>query len=241
MSTSVTINGAEMPVKDAAAAISLCAMGGPLVIEHKNNIKANTSSPLHNKQEPADITPPPSTCSSDNESQSDDNSSTGSSPSIVPVHDLITVKAVTPAPKKRNTSTTTTEITKSNKAGGGGREARVSYEEMKRLMRVYGPTKCLRNRTPKESGKSTKILSIKRKFYRWFPDFHNRFVLQEGGWYKPRIGHEEEMKVRGELRRKDQEILAAKRNAKKNASKNKLQQRQQSVGPLEQHLMSITS
>jgi len=238
MTTSVTINGAEMPVKDAAAAMSLCAMGGPLVIEHTNNTKANTSSPLHNEHEPADITPSPSTCSSDNESQSDDNSSTRSSPSI-PVHDLITVKAVTPAPKKINTSTTT-EITKSNKGGGGGREARVSYEEMKRLMRVYGPTKCLRNRTPKESGIRTKILSIKRKFYRWFPDFHNRFVLQEGGWYKPKIGHEEEMKYRGELRRKDQEVLAAKRNAKKNASKNKLQQRQQSGG-LEQHLMSIAS
>ena len=98
------------------------------------------------------------------------------------------------------------------------REAKVSFEEMKRLMRVYGPTKCLRNRTPKESGKSTKVLSIKRKFYRWFPDFNQRFVLQSGGWYKPLIGHEEEMKYREELRRKDQELLAGKRTSKKNAS-----------------------
>lgn len=97
------------------------------------------------------------------------------------------------------------------------REAKVSFEEMKRLMRVYGPTKCLRNRTPKESGKSTKVLSIKRKFYRWFPDFNQRFVLQSGGWYKPLIGHEEEMKYREELRRKDQELLAGKRTAKKNS------------------------
>lgn len=96
------------------------------------------------------------------------------------------------------------------------RDTKVSFEEMKRLMRVYGPTKCLRNRTPKDSDKSTKILSVKRKFYRWFPDLHERFVLQTGGWYKPVMGHEEEMKYREELRKKDQEVLAAKRNARKN-------------------------
>ena len=95
------------------------------------------------------------------------------------------------------------------------KDPKVSFEEMKRLMRVYGPTKCLRNRTPKESGKSTKVLSVKRKFYRWFPDFHIRFALQAGGWYKPKIGHEEEMKYREDLRNKDQGILAAKRNVKK--------------------------
>ncbi|KAL7549718.1 hypothetical protein ACHAWF_012984 [Thalassiosira exigua] len=92
---------------------------------------------------------------------------------------------------------------------------RVSFEEMKRLMRVYGPTKCLRNRTPRESGKSAKVLSVKRKFYRWFPDFHDRFVLQAGGWYKPAIGHEEEMRYREDSRREDQRLLAAKRNLKK--------------------------
>mmetsp|Transcript_1759 Transcript_1759/g.3773 ORF Transcript_1759/g.3773 Transcript_1759/m.3773 type:complete len:191 (-) Transcript_1759:104-676(-) len=100
------------------------------------------------------------------------------------------------------------------------RDPKVSFEEMKRLMRVYGPTKCLRNRTPKESGKCTKILSVKRKFYRWFPDFHERFVLQNpGAWYKPKIGHEEEMTYREDLRNADQEILAAKRNAGKNSSR----------------------
>jgi len=92
------------------------------------------------------------------------------------------------------------------------RDPKVPFEEMKRIMRVYGPTKCLRNRTPKESGKYTKILSVKRKFYRWFPDFHSRFVLQTpGNWYKPKIGHEEEMQYREELRRIDQQFLAAKR------------------------------
>merc|ERR1719272_6873 len=74
------------------------------------------------------------------------------------------------------------------------RDPAISFEEMKRLMRVYGPTKCLRNRTPKDSGKHTKNASVKRKFYRWFPDFHERFVIQfPGEWYKPKIGHGKEM------------------------------------------------
>jgi len=100
------------------------------------------------------------------------------------------------------------------------RDPRVSFEEMKRVMRVYGPIKCLRNRTPKDSGKITKVLSVKRKFYRWFPDFHERFELQPGNWYKPRIGHEMEMKYRENLRTKDQVFLAAKRvSSKKNSNK----------------------
>ena len=109
-------------------------------------------------------------------------------------------------PKKRSTSSK--------------RDPRVSFEEMKRVMRVYGPIKCLRNRTPKDSGKVTKVLSVKRKFYRWFPDFHERFELQPGNWYKPRIGHEMEMKYREDLRTIDQAFLAAKRvSSKKNSNK----------------------
>ena len=99
------------------------------------------------------------------------------------------------------------------------RDPRVSFEEMKRVMRVYGPIKCLRNRTPKDSGKVTKVLSVKRKFYRWFPDFHERFELQPGNWYKPRIGHEMEMKYREDLRTKDQTFLAVKRVSSKNSNK----------------------
>ena len=56
------------------------------------------------------------------------------------------------------------------------RDTSISFEEMQRLMRVYGPIKCLRNRTPKETGKALKIDSVKRKFYRWFPDFDSRRV-----------------------------------------------------------------
>lgn len=87
----------------------------------------------------------------------------------------------------------------------------VSYEEMKRLMWVYGPTKCLRNRTP--PGENTKAPSVRRKFYRWFPDFKERFVKGANGMYAPRIGHEEELRWREESRRRDQTLLAAKRNA----------------------------
>mmetsp|Transcript_13159 Transcript_13159/g.27003 ORF Transcript_13159/g.27003 Transcript_13159/m.27003 type:complete len:157 (+) Transcript_13159:156-626(+) len=47
------------------------------------------------------------------------------------------------------------------------RDTSVTFDEMKRLMRVYGPIKCQRVRTPKDSGKYAKPESIRRKFYRW--------------------------------------------------------------------------
>jgi len=94
------------------------------------------------------------------------------------------------------------------------REPRIPFEEMKRLMRVYGPTKCLRHRKSKIQGNAN-VLSVKRKFYRWFPDLEERFEKTDLGWYKPRIGHEAEMKYREELRRKDQELLTLKRVAKR--------------------------
>jgi len=106
-----------------------------------------------------------------------------------------------------------------NKLKEFARDSSVSYDEMKRLMRVYGPTKCVRSRSPKESANCAKILSVKRKFYRWFPDFHERFGLAPGGWYKPKIGHEREVEYREGLRKKDQVILVAKRNARRKKSK----------------------
>mmetsp|Transcript_7449 Transcript_7449/g.15940 ORF Transcript_7449/g.15940 Transcript_7449/m.15940 type:complete len:223 (-) Transcript_7449:180-848(-) len=93
------------------------------------------------------------------------------------------------------------------------RDTAVSFEEMKRLMRVYGSLKCLRNRTP--SGNSTKNESIKRKFYRWFPDFDERFEKTSEGWFRPKFGHEAEMAYREESRRMDQEALVRKRNSKR--------------------------
>mmetsp|Transcript_28746 Transcript_28746/g.52463 ORF Transcript_28746/g.52463 Transcript_28746/m.52463 type:complete len:103 (-) Transcript_28746:123-431(-) len=82
---------------------------------------------------------------------------------------------------------------------------------MSRLMRVYGPKKCLRNRTTKESGKIVKPESIRRKFYRWFPDFNERFVKTSDGWFKPKAGHQQEMTYREELRKQDKIILLAKK------------------------------
>lgn len=43
------------------------------------------------------------------------------------------------------------------------RDTSVSFEEMKRLMRVYGPIKALRSRARKDVGKAAKAESIRRK------------------------------------------------------------------------------
>ena len=95
------------------------------------------------------------------------------------------------------------------------RDTAISFDEMQRLMRVYGSLKCLRNRTPKDSGKTVKLESIKRKFYRWFPDFEERFEKTPEGWFQPKIGHEHEMRYREEMRRQDQQILVKKRNSRR--------------------------
>ena len=92
----------------------------------------------------------------------------------------------------------------------------VSFDEMKRLMRVYGPIKCLRQRNSSAHLNShTKDTSIKRKFYRWFPDFNERFEMTEGGWFMPKYGHEEEMKYREAMRKSDQQVLIKKRSLKR--------------------------
>eukprot|EP00581_Thalassiosira_minuscula_P010510 CAMPEP_0183710140 /NCGR_PEP_ID=MMETSP0737-20130205/5969_1 /TAXON_ID=385413 /ORGANISM="Thalassiosira miniscula, Strain CCMP1093" /LENGTH=221 /DNA_ID=CAMNT_0025938363 /DNA_START=223 /DNA_END=888 /DNA_ORIENTATION=- len=99
------------------------------------------------------------------------------------------------------------------------RDTSVPFDEMKRLMRVYGSLKCLRNRTPVDSGRTAKMESVKRKFYRWFPDLDERFVRTPEGWYKPKAGHEEEMRYREEMRKEDQESLVKKRNSKRSSAK----------------------
>ena len=91
----------------------------------------------------------------------------------------------------------------------------VAFDEMLRLMRIYGSVKCLRKRqTPDEGGETytkTKIESIKRKFYRWFPDLDERFTKDENGMYWPNCGHEGEILYREEMRKLDGEILITKR------------------------------
>jgi len=86
----------------------------------------------------------------------------------------------------------------------------VPFEEMRRLMRVYGSIKCLRKRQTPDNA-NAKVESVKRKFYRWFPDLEERFERDAEGFYIPRLGHENELRYREEMRTKDGETLAKKR------------------------------
>lgn len=90
----------------------------------------------------------------------------------------------------------------------------VAFEEMIRLMRIYGSVKCLRKRQNSDEGEiftKTRIESVKRKFYRWFPDLDERFTKDEHGMYWPNCGHEDEIRYREEMRKKDGEIIVTKR------------------------------
>jgi hypothetical protein len=90
----------------------------------------------------------------------------------------------------------------------------VTFEEMLRLMRIYGSVKCLRKRQNPDDSEvytKTRIESVKRKFYRWFPDLDERFTKDENGMYWPNCGHEGEIRYREEMRKKDSEIIVTKR------------------------------
>mmetsp|Transcript_34233 Transcript_34233/g.63100 ORF Transcript_34233/g.63100 Transcript_34233/m.63100 type:complete len:345 (+) Transcript_34233:146-1180(+) len=129
----------------------------------------------------------------------------------------------------------TTKITKAAKVKKADRG--IPFEEMCRLMRVYGPIKCLRKRKSSAEGggngavANTKIDSVKRKFYRWFPDLEERFVKDKGGFYRPKFGHMVEMCYRQDRRAKDGEILNKKRN--RNRRRQQQQQRVVVVGGVE--------
>jgi hypothetical protein len=123
---------------------------------------------------------------------------------------ITSARAINHAPPKKHNA----------KLKDPSRDTSVPFDEMKRLMRVYGSLKCLRNRLPVDSGKAAKAESIKRKFYRWFPDLEERFVRTEEGWYIPKAGHEEEMRYRELMRRGDQDCLVRKRTAKRFSTKN---------------------
>jgi hypothetical protein len=94
------------------------------------------------------------------------------------------------------------------------RNGTVAIDEMTRLMRVYGPIKTIRVRSA-DPNKGAKALSIKRKFYRWFPDFSERFAQTPEGWYTPIAGHEAEMKYRAMMREEDEMDLVSLRAAKR--------------------------
>ncbi|KAL7552535.1 hypothetical protein ACHAWF_016912 [Thalassiosira exigua] len=92
----------------------------------------------------------------------------------------------------------------------------MSIDEMRRLMDVYGPIKCLRKRQPMKGngeGCAAKDDSIKRKFYRWFPDLDKRFAEsgEGGGRYEPKAGHDIEIRYRKEMREKNSLTLSKKR------------------------------
>jgi len=50
------------------------------------------------------------------------------------------------------------------------------------------------------------------RFYRWFPDFEERFTKDQNGQYQPVNGHENEMKYRKEMRYKSSVDVSAKRS-----------------------------
>ena len=87
----------------------------------------------------------------------------------------------------------------------------VPFEEMRRLMQIYGSIKCLRKRQTAGGDDNTKVDSVKRKFYRWFPDLEERFFKDTDGYFRPRFGHEFELGYRREMRAKDGELLSKKR------------------------------
>jgi hypothetical protein len=106
-----------------------------------------------------------------------------------------------------------------SKAKKGSKKV-VPYEEMERLMNVYGALKAVRNRGAKpskndgEGDGSSQVVkrdSIKRKFYRWFPDLEERFYRTEKDQYLPIHGHEQEVKYRKEMREKSSESVTKKR------------------------------
>jgi len=95
------------------------------------------------------------------------------------------------------------------------RSLSVSYEEMNRLMDTYGPLKAKRNHSTSATGRETKPESMRRKFYRWFPDFNERFVKGSTGMFVPKAGHQQELEYRETMRQMDQRALAKKRNDKR--------------------------
>ena len=79
------------------------------------------------------------------------------------ISDHVPSPTATTSEKKQIASKKRSSIKYNMKQKDPKRDTTVSFDEMTRLMRVYGSLKCLRNRTPKDSGKTVKLDSIKRK------------------------------------------------------------------------------
>jgi hypothetical protein len=110
-------------------------------------------------------------------------------------------------------TTKTRIISEERSVAKRGKKSTVAFSEMLRLMNTYGSVKCLRNHHKKKGDdiNNAKDDSVRRKFYRWFPDLDERFERNHEGLYHPKLGHELEVDYRERMRKLDGEVLAAKR------------------------------
>ena len=110
-------------------------------------------------------------------------------------------------------TTKTRIISEERSVAKRGKKSTVAFSEMLRLMNTYGSVKCLRNHHKKKGDdiNNAKDDSVRRKFYRWFPDLVERFERNHEGLYHPKLGHELEVDYRERMRKLDGEVLAAKR------------------------------
>ncbi|EED95739.1 predicted protein [Thalassiosira pseudonana CCMP1335] len=182
---------------DSAAALSLCALG-----KSRNEICYDAADGTTGS-----VSPPPPLPPLDDSSFHDAD------------HTLTVPIKPSNKPKKTRANASSSKKPGARKASNSAKQKdskrdTVPFHEMERLMKVYGPTKCLRNRS-KTTEKEPKADSVRRKFYRWFPDFEERFIKTDAGWYIAKIGHEEEVAWRAEMRKADQDDLVQKRQARR--------------------------
>ena len=103
----------------------------------------------------------------------------------------------------------------------------IPIDEMRRLMSVYGPIKSLRKRQQKKGtggggvtgDNNMKVDSVKRKFYRWFPDLDERFEKGEDGKYNPKGGHHAELRYREKMRAAEWKNITGKRAKRRRETK----------------------
>ena len=192
---------------DTEAALSLCALGGGTALTSPGIVNGSshgyprqhgskacyTSSPSVKGTSPTAIT----------------NTAAGATPLGATSYDAIPELT---GGSMQKAAPTVTPPRMQMKTRDPKRDVSVSFEEMQRIMQVYGPIKAGRNRrTTKERPEEVKPESIKRKFYRWFPDFSDRFIKAANGTFTPIIGHQQELDYREAMRKWDQELLIKKR------------------------------
>ena len=199
--------------------------------QHNNqNLQSPTALDLQSSLTTSSSSPKPTTMISSPDSAYDDNIGSDKR-----VNDIAATKSQSTFMSSSSNNNNTTTLKKKTppkkksrknnmKPKDTRRHTSISFDEMCRLMRVYGSLKCLRNRTTTktttnknnnvvdECSISIKIDSTKRKFYRWFPDLDERFIRNsKTGYYEPKAGHVNEMAYRESMRISDQNKLVMKR------------------------------